>query len=73
MTVGSFCEVATILGNWHGDGRPRVDFLWLLEMHKQGKLKLDEMITRYRPLNEINEAFRDMTAGEAARTVLTFN
>ena len=63
----------SILGNWHGDGRPRVDFLWLLEMNKQGKLMLDEMITRYRPLDEINEAFRDMTAGEAARTVLTFN
>ena len=57
----------TILGNWHGDGRPRVDFLWLLEMEKQGKLKLHEMITRYRPLDEINEAFADMTAGEAAR------
>lgn len=63
----------TILGNWHGDGRPRVDFLWLLDMEKQGKLKLDEMITRYRPLDEINEAFADMTAGEAARTVLTFD
>ena len=63
----------TILGNWHGDGRPRVDFLWLLEMAKQGKLKLDEMITRYRPLREINQAFTDMTTGEAARTVLTFN
>ena len=41
-------------------------------MEKQGKLKLDEMITRYRPLDEINEAFADMTAGEAARSVLTF-
>ena len=62
----------TILGNWHGDGRPRVDFLWMLDMYDQGLLKLDEMITRYRPLDEINEAFADMTAGEAARSVLTF-
>ncbi len=62
----------TILGNWHGDGKPRVDFLWLLEMHKQGKLALDEMITRYRPLDEVNEAFADMNTGEATRTVLTF-
>ena len=63
----------TILGNWHGDGKPRIDFLWLLEMAEQGKLKLDEMITRYRPLTEVNEAFRDMNAGETARTVLTFD
>lgn len=62
----------TILGNWHGDGRPRIDFLWMLEMYSQGHLKLDEMITRYRPLDEVNEAFADMNAGEAARTVLTF-
>ncbi len=63
----------TILGNWHGDGRPRTDFLWLLDMHRQGYLKLDEMITRYRPLDEVNEAFEDMNGGIATRTVLTFD
>ena len=36
----------------------------------QGRLQLDEMITRTRPLEEINEAFRAMKAGEVARTVL---
>jgi Zn-dependent alcohol dehydrogenase len=31
------------------------------------------MVTRRRPLAEINDAFRAMTAGEVARTVLTFD
>ena len=38
----------------------------------EGRLKLDELITRYRPLDEVNEAFDDMTKGVTARTVLTF-
>ena len=62
----------SILGNWHGDGNPRKDFLWMLDLYDQGKLKLDEMITRFRPLDELNEAFADMNAGITARTVLTF-
>ena len=63
----------SILGNWHGDGNPRRDFLWMLNLYQQGKLKLDEMITRYRPLAELNEAFDDMNAGMTARTVLVFD
>ena len=60
------------MGAFHGSGRARVDFLWLLDLYDQGKLKLDELISRYRPLDELNEAFDDMTAGTVARTVLVF-
>ncbi len=63
----------SLIGAYHGAARPRVDFLWLLELYQQGRLKLDELITRYRPLDEINEAFDDMNKGVVARTVLTFN
>jgi len=34
---------------------------------------LDEMVSRRGRLDDINEAFRAMKAGEVARTVLTFN
>ncbi len=60
-----------LLGSFYGSGRPRVDFLWLIELYMDGRLKLDELITRYRPLEEVNEAFDDMITGVAARTVLT--
>ena len=37
-----------------------------------GRLKLDELATRYRPFDEVDEGFEDMTKGIAARTILTF-
>ena len=62
-----------LIGAFHGSARARVDFLWLLDLYNQGRLKLDELISRSRPLDEINEAFDDMTAGTVARTVLVFD
>lgn len=63
----------TVMGSFHGAARARVDFLWILDLYHQGKIKLDELISRYRPLDEINEAFDDMIQGKVARTVLVFD
>ena len=56
-----------------GSNRFRVDIPRYLELYRQGRLLLDEMITRRAGLGEINDAFRAMKAGEVARTVLTFD
>jgi S-(hydroxymethyl)glutathione dehydrogenase/alcohol dehydrogenase len=45
----------------------------MLELYKQGRLKIDELISRYRPLDEVNQAFEDMKAGTVARSVLVFD
>lgn len=45
----------------------------LLDLYAEGKLKLDELITRHYRLEQINEAFADMEAGENARGVIVFN
>lgn len=45
----------------------------LLRLYTEGKLKLDELITRHYRLEQINEAFADMEAGENARGVIVFN
>ena len=63
----------SLIGAYHGDARARVDFPWLVDLYMDGRLKLDELITRYRPLDEVNEGFADMNAGITARTVLTFD
>jgi len=63
----------TLMGSLHGSGHPRRDFLWILDLYKQGRIKLDELISRYRPLDEINEAFDDLKHGRVARTVLVFD
>ena len=62
----------TIMGSLHGNANPRVDFLWMLDLYNTGKLKIDELITGYRPLNELNEAFDDLISGKSIRTILTF-
>jgi S-(hydroxymethyl)glutathione dehydrogenase/alcohol dehydrogenase len=37
-----------------------------------GKLKLDELVSRTYPLEQINEAFMAMKNGEVARAVVEF-
>ena len=61
-----------IIGAFHGSARARHDFLWILDLYKTGRLKLVELITGYRPLEEVNEAFDDLINGESIRTVLTY-
>lgn len=42
----------------------------LVDLYMAGRLKLDELISRQRPLEQVNEAFADLRAGAVARTVL---
>jgi len=56
-----------------GSNRFRIDIPRYLEFYRQGRLLLDEMITRRGRLEDLNEAFRAMKAGEVARTILTFD
>jgi S-(hydroxymethyl)glutathione dehydrogenase/alcohol dehydrogenase len=56
-----------------GSNRFRIEIPLYLEFYRQGRLLLDEMVSRRGRLDEINDAFRAMKAGEVARTVLTFD
>jgi len=60
-------------GSSMGSNRFRKDMPRYIDFYLQGRLKLDEMITRTGKLEDVNEAFRAMKAGEVARTVLTFD
>jgi S-(hydroxymethyl)glutathione dehydrogenase/alcohol dehydrogenase len=70
MAIRPECRVQT---SRMGSNRFRTDIPRYLEFYRQGRLLLDEMITRRGRLEDINEAFRAMKAGEVARTVLTFD
>jgi S-(hydroxymethyl)glutathione dehydrogenase/alcohol dehydrogenase len=63
------CKVQT---SRMGSNRFRQDIPIYLEFYRQGRLLLDEMITRHAGLDDLNDAFRAMKAGEVARTVLMF-
>ena len=56
-----------------GSNRFRVDMPRYIDFYLQGRLMLDEMITKRAKLEDVNEAFRAMKAGEVARTVLMFD
>jgi S-(hydroxymethyl)glutathione dehydrogenase/alcohol dehydrogenase len=70
MAIRPECRVQT---SRMGSNRFRVDIPRYLEFYRQGRLLLDEMVTRRGRLGDINEAFRAMKAGEVARTVLVFD
>ena len=69
----SFLSEKKIQGSSMGSNRFRIDMPRYLEFYRQGRLKLDEMITRRGRLEDVNDAFRAMKAGEAIRSVLTFD
>lgn len=70
MAIRPECRVQT---SRMGSNQFRSDIPTYLDLYRQGRLQLDEMVTQRRPLAEINDAFRAMKAGEVARTVLSFN
>ena len=70
MAIRPECRVQT---SRMGSNRFRIDIPRYLEFYRQGRLLLDEMVTKRGTLGDVNEAFRAMQAGEVARTVLTFD
>jgi Zn-dependent alcohol dehydrogenase len=61
-----------ILGSKMGSSNIQTDIPKLIELYKQGRLKLDELITARYPLEEINEAIASVKRGEALRNVIVF-
>ncbi|TAK25971.1 MAG: Zn-dependent alcohol dehydrogenase [Chloroflexota bacterium] len=61
-----------IISSIYGSCDPWVDFPRILNLYSAGKLKLDELITREYPLDDVNEAFRALGAGEVARSIVRF-
>ncbi|HVG80546.1 MAG TPA: zinc-binding dehydrogenase, partial [Patescibacteria group bacterium] len=70
MAIRPECKVQT---SRMGSNQFRTDIPRYLDFYRQGRLQLDEMVTKRGRLGDINEAFRAMKAGEVARTVLTFD
>jgi S-(hydroxymethyl)glutathione dehydrogenase / alcohol dehydrogenase len=67
-----FLREKRIQGCSMGSNRFKVDMPRYIDLYLQGRLRLDEMITRRLKLEDVNEAFRAMKAGEVARSVLMF-
>lgn len=61
-----------LTGSHGGQADPARDIPRYLALHRQGKLRLREMITRRFPLAEINAAIAAVRGGEAGRCLITF-
>ncbi len=59
-----------VKGTIFGSLNPRADIPALLDMYRSGTLKLDELITKRYPLDQINEGYRAMRDGENIRGVI---
>jgi S-(hydroxymethyl)glutathione dehydrogenase / alcohol dehydrogenase len=68
-----FLREKRIQGCSMGSNRFKVDMPKYVDFYERGLLRLDEMITRRGKLEDVNDAFRAMKAGEVARTVLMFD
>ena len=62
----------TLRGSLYGSSNVRTFMPELLSLWKAGKLDLESMISRRIKLDEINDAFRAMQAGEVIRSVIDF-
>ena len=60
----------SITGSFYGSCSPQVDMPMVLDLYMDGHLPLDRLVSRTYPLEEINEAFAAMNAGEVARAVI---
>jgi S-(hydroxymethyl)glutathione dehydrogenase / alcohol dehydrogenase len=62
-----------LMGSNMGSNRFRVDMPRYIDLYLQGRLKLDELVSRRIGLDEVNDGFDAMKAGEVARSVIMFD
>jgi len=67
-----FFNEKTLVGSMYGSANVRTDFNRLLRLWRQGKLDLEGMISRRIKVDDVNDAFRAMQAGEVIRSVIAF-
>ena len=60
-------------GSSMGSNRFRVDMPRLIELYLQGRLHLDDWISQRISLQQINEGFEAMKAGEVIRAIIDFD
>ena len=61
----------TVKGCWYGSSNVREDVPKLIGLYKEGKLKLEELVSREIGVDGVNEAFEAMGSGEVARSLIT--
>jgi S-(hydroxymethyl)glutathione dehydrogenase/alcohol dehydrogenase len=61
-----------LVGSCYGSASVKADFPRMVNLYMAGKLKIDQLITHRYGIDEVNEAFRALAAGEVARGLIVF-
>ena len=59
-----------VKGTLFGNSNPTYDIPKMLDLYRQGTLRLDELITRTYTLDQVNEGYDDLLAGKNIRGVI---
>lgn len=62
-----------VRGSWYGSSNVHRDIPMLAGLYQEGKLKLDELVSRTITLDQVNDAFEAMGSGEVARSVIDYS
>jgi S-(hydroxymethyl)glutathione dehydrogenase/alcohol dehydrogenase len=68
----AFLDEKRIQGSNMGSNRFRTDMPRYIELYRQGRLRLDEMVTQTMGIEEINRAFAELKTGSVNRSVIVF-
>jgi S-(hydroxymethyl)mycothiol dehydrogenase len=68
--VDFFSRGGSLKSSWYGDCLPERDFPTLISLYRQGRLPLDKFVSERIGLEDIEDAFHKMHAGEVLRSVV---
>lgn len=64
----------SVKGVFMGSTNPRIDIPMYADLYMQGRLNLDDLVSKHIKLEDINEAYAELeTGGKVARAVITFD
>ncbi|MEV6258862.1 S-(hydroxymethyl)mycothiol dehydrogenase [Nocardia sp. NPDC051911] len=65
-----FSRGGALKSSWYGDCLPDRDFPVLVDLYRQGRLPLEKFVTERIKIDEVEEAFHTMHAGNVLRSVV---
>ncbi|KRD06930.1 S-(hydroxymethyl)mycothiol dehydrogenase [Mycobacterium sp. Root265] len=68
--VDFFSRGGSLKSSWYGDCLPERDFPTLISLYLQGRLPLEKFVSERIALDQVEEAFHKMHAGEVLRSVV---
>ncbi|WP_068270681.1 S-(hydroxymethyl)mycothiol dehydrogenase [Aldersonia kunmingensis] len=68
--IDFFSHGGSLKSSWYGDCLPERDFPMLVDLYQQGRLPLERFVSERIKLDEVEDAFHTMHAGEVLRSVV---